>query len=133
MIFLAFLGAVFWGMADIVTKKLLNNGVSNTTIVLFNSLIALVVVLPFFFRESGQVRDLPLLFLNGLLIVGGLILFYMAVQRGHVAIASAVMSTKVLWTLLFSFLILKSSLSPVSVAGIVLIFAGLVLVNVGWR
>ena len=127
----ALVGAVLWGLADIVTKKLLSSGVSNTAIVFANSLIALVVVVPFFFREISQLKEIPLLILNGLFIVGGLILFYIAISKGHVAVASAVMSTKVLWTLVFSILILRDSPSPVSVAGVVLIVSGLILLNLG--
>ena len=64
-IFYALAGAFFWGLADIVTKKLLSLGVSSSSLVFFNSLIALVVALPLFLREfsSEQVRMLPLLLL----------------------------------------------------------------------
>ena len=134
-VLLALAGAFLWGLADIVTKKLLSSGVSNSTIVFFNSLVALLVAFPLFARAfpAEQVKGSLLLFLllNGLLIVAGLFLFYLAVERGHVAVASAVMSTKILWTLLLSFVVLKASLSPLSVAGIALIFAGLVLINAG--
>ncbi len=124
-------GAILWGIADIVTKKLLDKGVSSPTIIFANSLVALLLVLPYLVKGGDQIKEIPLLVLNGLLIVGGIILFYLSAKNGHIAVASAVTSSKVLWTLLFSFLILKSSLSPVSVIGIVLIFTGLVLVNVG--
>ena len=134
-ILLALCGALFWGLADIVTKKLLSSGVSNSTIVFFNSLVALLVAFPLFVRafSTEQVKGSALFFLllNGILVVAGLYLFYLAVEKGHVAVASAVMSTKILWTLLFSYLILKAPLSPLSVMGIVFVFAGLVLINAG--
>ncbi len=132
----ALCGAFFWGMADIVTKKLLSYGIPNYLIVLGNSLIALVAVSPLIWKfvPAEHVKSAPvlsLLVLNGLLIVAGLFLFYLSVQKGHVAVASAVMSTKILWTLLFSIAVLRSPINAFSVVGILLIAGGLVLLNFG--
>ena len=50
-VLLALAGAFLWGLADIVTKKLLSSGVSNSSLVLFNSIVALAVATPLFLRE----------------------------------------------------------------------------------
>lgn len=129
-ILLALFGAFLWGLADITTKTLLAQGISPVLIAFVNSgLGVFVLFLMIDFSSSLTSKSLVLLFVNGILVLAGLLLFYKAVQIGKVSVASAVMSSKILWTTIFALFFLRESLSIKELAGIGFILLGLLLLQ----
>lgn len=129
-ILLALFGAFLWGLADITTKTLLAQGISPVLIAFVNSgLGVFVLFLMIDFSSSLTSKSLVLLFVNGILVLAGLLLFYKAVQIGKVSVASAIMSSKILWTTIFALFFLRESLSIKELAGIGFILLGLLLLQ----
>ena len=129
-ILLAFFGAFLWGLADITTKTLLAQGISPVLIAFVNSVVSVFILfLMIDFSSSLTSKSLVLLFVNGILVLAGLLLFYKAVQIGKVSVASAVMSSKILWTTIFALFFLREGLSIRELAGIGFILLGLLLLQ----
>lgn len=129
-VLLALFGAFLWGLADITTKTLLAQGISPVLIAFINSVVGVfVLVLLIDPPPSLTSKSLILLFVNGILILAGLLLFYKAVKMGKVSVSSAVMSSKILWTTAFAILFLRESLSIKELAGIGFILLGLLLLQ----
>lgn len=129
-VLLALFGAFLWGLADITTKTLLAQGISPVLIAFVNSgLGVFVLFLMIDFSSSLTSKSLVLLFVNGILVLAGLLLFYKAVQIGKVSVASAIMSSKILWTTIFALFFLRESLSIKELAGIGFILLGLLLLQ----
>ncbi|MEM5854187.1 MAG: EamA family transporter [Candidatus Aenigmatarchaeota archaeon] len=61
----------------------------------------------------------------------GLILFYKSAKTGKISIASAIMSTKIMWTMILASVILEEKLSIKEITGIILILTGIILIQKG--
>lgn len=130
MFCLLFFGAFLWGLADITTKTLLAQGISPVLIAFVNSVVSVFILfLLIDFSSSLTSKSLVLLFVNGILVLAGLLLFYKAVQIGKVSVASAVMSSKILWTTIFALFFLREGLSIRELAGIGFLLLGLLLLQ----
>lgn len=132
-IILALAGAILWSLADITTKHLLKNQVSLYWIILVNNLIGLAIVSFFINQNTLEInkKNIALLITNSILIVTGLILFYKSATAGKISIASAIMSTKIMWTMILASAILEEKLSIKEIAGILLILTGIILIQKG--
>lgn len=136
------MGAILWGIADIITKHLLKQQINLFVIILANNLISLIIVsfIVVVFNRRNEINveslfnynekaSILFLFVNGILITFGLILFYKAIELGKVSIASTLMSTKIIWTLLFSITILGERLTYKEFIGIIFIFIGVLMIK----
>lgn len=141
-IVLAIMGAILWGIADIITKHLLKQQINLFVIILANNLISLIIVsfIVIVFNRKNEINveslfnynekaSILFLVVNGILITLGLILFYKAIELGKVSIASTLMSTKIIWTLLFSIAILGERLTYKEFIGIIFIFIGVLMIK----
>lgn len=141
-IVLAIMGAILWGIADIITKHLLKQQINLFVIILANNLISLIIVsfIVIVFNRKNEINveslfnynekaSILFLVVNGILITFGLILFYKAIELGKVSIASTLMSTKIIWTLLFSIAILGERLTYKEFIGIIFIFIGVLMIK----
>lgn len=134
----ALLASIVWGSAPILFKLGLKGNVSNFLALMIHNFTAFAVASLAFLlsRERFYVSLNELLaialggFLSGFL---GLLLFFEAVKRGHVSVASPIASTSPLWTTLFAYLLLGEPINITKALGIALAVTGIVLISLSSR
>ncbi len=134
----AMLTAALWGflyvMAEYVTK-----GITKTSYLLICTLIQVVVFGACAIGQNRLVSDVQHLFKNPLALVsillvvlasiGGNYLSLVAIQMKNASAAAAVETTYPLWAALFAYVLFgQIQLSPVGVAGTLLVMIGICLI-----
>lgn len=126
------LGNLFWGIAGPIVKLALND-ISPFTFVFLRMLLAIIILFPFvilrFKNQKFARSDFPLIFLIGFLGITLNIGFYFwGLSLTTVIDASIIVSTTSIFTALAAFLFLKEKISKIVSLGIILSFAGTVVI-----
>lgn len=135
----AFIAAIGWGMEGVFSAFGMSMIDSNIAITIrqgVSGLVFITVVLPLFnaFGLFTDVFSAPntvlIIALGALFAAASFLAWYVANSKVGVATGMSINSTYVLWGVIFSAIFLRTPLSPVIIAGAIIITAGAIIVSV---
>jgi drug/metabolite transporter (DMT)-like permease len=134
----AFSGPVLWAASTHIDKYLVDRyfrGSDTAVLMVFTALIG-ALALPFIaWLQPGvfkpQAWAMGVMALSGILYMGAMLFYLRAIQTAEASMIAPLFQTSTLFTVLLAWLLLGEALKTRQLAGVVLIFLGVVALSVG--
>jgi drug/metabolite transporter (DMT)-like permease len=128
--------SVIWGLVYAIDQKILSS-VTPTTLVFINSIVAVIVIAPFFFFSNGSVKgvlasgklNLSLVVISVVLAILADFFIFSSIKNLDASIASMIEISYPFFVVLFSYLLFKSTPNIYFFVGGTLIFLGSVIIT----
>jgi len=129
---LALITALFWAIADIISKNLMNNKISKWTVLFIAEFIGSIILflIVVFTNKLENFLTLPILFVIGLAVLNfiAMSLFFKSVELNKLSIASPIIYSSVVVTVLLSVIFYRETLNLIQIISIAVIIIGIIMV-----
>ncbi len=136
----AFCGPVSWAASTHIDKYLVDKYFRDSdtaVLIVFTALIGLIALPVIWFFDPGVLSlsapAIGAMTLSGILYMGAMLFYLRAIQSEEASVVAPLFQLSVLFTLLLAFVTLRETMTPLQLAGIGLIIAGVLTLSLRGR